>query len=136
MSNFNSVTLLGRLTADPELRSTKDGTPVTTINLAINEYHGTGENKKEETLFIKVTIWKRTAEATAEYCKKGSTVLVSGRLKQEKWEKDGQKHSTVTVTAQTVQFIGGGKKEGNQPVTGNDPAQDNGDMPDGESLPF
>jgi single-strand DNA-binding protein len=102
--NFNQVTLAGNLTRDPELRYIGTGTAVCDVGLAVNDVRGTGDKKVEEVTFVDVTIWGRQAEVISQYGKKGRCVLVSGRLKQERWEKDGQKHSKHKVVADTVRF--------------------------------
>lgn len=110
MASVNKVMLLGRLTADPELRYTPKGTAVCDLRLAMNRQYtdpGSGE-KKEETTFVDVTVWSRQAETSAQYLKKGREVFVEGRLKQDQWEQDGQKRSKLSVTAENVTFVGGG----------------------------
>ena len=67
---------------------------------------GKDGEKKDDCLFVDVTVWGKTAESCAEYLDKGSEVLVEGRLKMEQWEKDGQKRSKIGVVASNVQFLG------------------------------
>lgn len=108
MPNFNQVILMGNLTADPELRYLQDGTPVCSLNMAINHFSTTpsGE-KKEEVVFVRVTVWRKQAESCAEYLKKGKPILVDGRLKLDQWtDKDGKKRSNLQVVARRVQFLG------------------------------
>lgn len=102
MPSFNKVILLGNITRDPEMRTTGSGKSVCDIGLAINEKRG-GE---EYTSFFDVTAWNKTAEIVAEYCRKGSPVLVEGRLVQDRWEQDGNKRSKVKVVAERVRFLG------------------------------
>jgi single-strand DNA-binding protein len=111
MPSFNRVILIGNLTRDPELRYIPSGTAVTEIGLAVNERRkGPNGEKIDEVNFIDVTLWGRTAEIVSEYLGKGSPVLVEGKLKQDRWEKDGQKHSKLKVVGDRIEFIGG--KEG------------------------
>lgn len=108
MANFNKVMLIGRLTRDPELRYTPQGSAVCDFTLAITRFYTTpnGE-KKEESCFVDIVTWKRQAELCAEYLKKGRTVFIEGRLTLDKWETpEGQKRSRLKVTAQTIQFLG------------------------------
>jgi single-strand DNA-binding protein len=110
MASLNKVILIGNLTKDPELKYIPDGTPVCSFSLAVNRYYTakSGE-KKESTLFIDVTVWRKMAETCAEYLAKGRSVFVEGRLEMDTWEgKDGQKRSRMKVIAQNVQFMGGG----------------------------
>ena len=109
MSNLNKVFLMGRLTRDPELRYTPQGVPVSDLGLAVNREYtpsGGGERKKD-TLFIDVTVWKRQAEVCCQYLRKGSPIFIEGRLSMDSWEQDGQKRSRLRVVAENFQFIGG-----------------------------
>lgn len=106
MPSFNRVILIGNLTRDPELRYIPSGTAVTEIGLAVNERRkGPNGEKIEDVNFIDVTLWGRTAEIVCEYFGKGKPILVEGRLKQDRWEKDGQKHSKVKVVGDRIEFI-------------------------------
>jgi single-strand DNA-binding protein len=113
MASFNKVILIGNLTRDPELRYTPKGTAVAKIGLAVNRQWKTetGE-KKEEVTFIDVDVFGRTAENVGQYVKKGSPILVEGRLKLDTWEdkQTNQKRSKLGVVAETVQFLGSGEK--------------------------
>ena len=108
MSSFNKVFLMGRLTRDPELRYTPSQVAVTDLGLAINRKFTsqTGE-RREETLFVDVTVWKKQAETCCQYLKKGSPLFVEGRLTMDTWEgQDGQKKQKIKVVAENFQFIG------------------------------
>src|SRR4051794_40300845 len=112
MASFNRVILLGNLTRDIEVRYLQSGMAVTEIGLAVNDRrkNQTGE-WVEETTFVDITLWGRTAEVAGEYLTKGSPVLIEGRLKLDQWEKDGQKHSKLKVTGDLLQMLtksGGG----------------------------
>jgi single-strand DNA-binding protein len=121
MASLNKVLLIGNLTRDPELRHTPSGTAVTDLGLAVSHKFksGTGESR-DETCFVRVTAWARQAETCCEYLHKGSPILVEGRLKYEEWEKDGQKHSRISVVSQRVQFMGSPRQR-----------SDSGDAPGG-----
>lgn len=89
---MNTVTLIGRLTADPELRSTNGGTPVCTVRLAVNRPRKDG--KDQGAVFIDVVSFSRQAEAVAEHLAKGRQVAVTGRLEYRQWEgQDGPRRS-------------------------------------------
>ncbi|MEM9659864.1 MAG: single-stranded DNA-binding protein [Planctomycetota bacterium] len=107
MASFNRVILVGNLTRDPELRYIPSGTAVTEIGLAVNDRVKRNDQWVDETTFVDVTLWARTAEVANEYLTKGSPVLIEGRLKLDTWEKDGQKRSKLRVVADRMQMLGG-----------------------------
>jgi single-strand DNA-binding protein len=107
-ASFNRVILVGNLTRDPELRYTPSGTAVTDIGLAVNDRRkGPNGEWVEETTFVDVTLWGRTAEIATEYLSKGSSALIEGRLKLDTWETDGQKRSKLKVIGEKLQLLGG-----------------------------
>ena len=109
MASFNKVLLLGNLTRDPEVRYTPKGTAVTELGMAVNRVY-TAENgeKREETTFVDVTLWGRTAEIAGEYLKKGRPVFIEGRLQLDTWDdkQSGQKRSKLKVVGEGLQLIG------------------------------
>ncbi|PYJ07113.1 MAG: single-stranded DNA-binding protein [Verrucomicrobia bacterium] len=109
MASFNKVILLGNLTRDPEVRYTPKGTAVTELGMAVNRVY-TAENgeKREETTFVDVTLWGRTAEIAGEYLKKGRPVFIEGRLQLDTWDdkQTGQKRSKLKVVGEGLQLIG------------------------------
>ena len=126
MASFNKVILIGNLTRDPELRHTPKGTCVAKIGLALNRVWTTeGGEKKEEVVFVDVDLFGRTAEVVGQYMRKGSPLLVEGRLKLDQWDDKatGQKRSKLGVHGEQVQFLG--KKDGdtpNRPAPASQPA--------------
>ena len=135
MIDVNNVFLAGRLTRDPELRYTSSGTAVTTLPLAVSRKYTskTGE-KGEETCFINVVVWAKTAELCAEYLGKGRAVFVEGRLQSRSWETDtGQKRSIIEVRARRVQFLEWFGKEDTAEETS--VAESEQDVPE-EEIPF
>ena len=106
MASFNRVILVGNLTRDPELRYIPSGTAVSEIGLAVNDRVKKGDQWVDEVTFVDVTLWGRTAEIANEYLSKGAPVLVEGRLKLDRWEKDGQKHSKLKVVGERLQMLG------------------------------
>ena len=106
MASYNRVILVGNLTRDPELRYIPSGTAVTDIGLAVNDRVKRGDQWVDEATFVDVTLWGRTAEIANEYLSKGSPVLIEGRLKLDRWEKDGQKHSKLKVVGERLQMLG------------------------------
>lgn len=107
MASYNRVVLVGNLTRDPELRYIPSGTAVAEIGLAVNDRVKKGDQWVDETTFVDVTLWARTAEVANQYLNKGSSVLIEGRLKLDSWEKDGQKRSKLRVVADKMQMLGG-----------------------------
>ena len=116
MASFNRVILVGNLTRDPELRYTPSGTAVTDIGLAVNDRRKNAQGEwVEETTFVDVTLWGRTAEIASEYLGKGAPALIEGRLKLDTWESDGQKRSKLKVIGEKLQLLsarGGGQGGG------------------------
>ena len=106
MASFNRVVLVGNLTRDVELRWTKTSTAVTDISLAVNERVKRNDQWEDEVHFFDVTLWGRTAEVAGEYLSKGSSVLIEGRLKQDRWEQDGQKRTKVKIVGERMQMLG------------------------------
>jgi single-strand DNA-binding protein len=108
MASFNSVHLVGTLTRDPEIKYLPKGTAVASFGLALNSYYTdkTG-TKREETTFVDCEAFERTAEVIGEYCKKGSSILVDGRLKQDTWDDKttGQKRSKLKVVVGVMQLL-------------------------------
>ncbi len=109
MASYNRVILVGNLTRDVELKYTQQGTAVTELGLAVNDRRKNQNGEwHDETTFVDVTLWSRTAEIAAEYLTKGSPVLIEGRLKYDTWETDGQKRSKLRVVGERMQMLGGG----------------------------
>lgn len=105
MANFNKAILIGNLCRDPELRHTSSGTAICTTRLAVNRTWGTGESRKQETLFIDLTFWGKSAETVNRFVQKGDPILVEGRLMLEQWESEGQKRSKISLTVENFQFM-------------------------------
>jgi single-strand DNA-binding protein len=98
---MNKIILSGRWSKDIELKFLPDGTAVAKSTIAVDE--GYGDKKKAH--FFNVTMWKKTAEAVANYSGKGKKVLIEGRLQQRMWEKDGVKQYAIEVVAEQVEFL-------------------------------
>src|SRR3954469_15777255 len=109
-ASFNKVILAGNLTRDPELRYTPSGMAVTDIGLAVNDRRKNQNGEwVEETTFVDITLWGRTAEICSEYCTKGTSLLIEGRLKLDSWDdkQSGQKRSKLKVVGERMQMLGG-----------------------------
>jgi single-strand DNA-binding protein len=115
MASFNKVILMGNLTRDPELRYTPKGTAVAKIGLAVNRtWKNESGETKEEVTFVDVDMFGRTAENVGQYMRKGSPILIEGRLRLDTWEdkQTNQKRSKLGVVAEVVQFLGGNRSGG------------------------
>lgn len=110
MDILNKVMLVGNLTRDPELRQTGNGKAVTDLALALD---GTGGSREEtEPIFVDVTLWERNAENAVEFLKKGSPVLIEGRLRMDRWEdkETKQPRSKLKVTGDRMRFLNFGPR--------------------------
>lgn len=100
---YNKVILVGNLTRDVDLKSTKSGKAVANFVIATNRKYG---EDKQETFFGEVTIWGRMAEVANEYLSKGSKALIEGRLVTEQWtDNDGAKRSKTRIVAENIRFL-------------------------------
>lgn len=111
---FSKAIIVGNVTRDPELRSTPSGAQVCSFSVAVNRnYKDNSGNNQESVSFIDCSAWGRPAEIIAQYAKKGSGILVSGRIEQRSWEdKDGQRRSRVEIVVEDFNFVGGNAGEG------------------------
>ncbi len=139
MASYNRVVLLGNLTRDVEMRYTPSGTAVADIGLAVNDYRKSKDGTNMDTVvFVDVTLWARTAEIAAEYLKKGSPVLIEGRLQLDQWESpDGEKRSKLKVVGEKLQLLGtkdGGRTANAGKSTASQVVAPPGD--DDEDVPF
>ena len=102
---LNHITIMGRLTRDPELRRTGSGVAVASFSVAVDRDFGRNENGEKETDFIDCVAWRNTAEFVSKYATKGRMVVVSGRLQIRSWtDNDGNKRRTAEVVADNVYF--------------------------------
>ena len=112
MTDLNHVVLIGRLTQDlgSDERSfgyVGNGQARANVSIAVNRSKKSGDQWIEEVNYFNITIWGKTAENLKPYLTKGKQICVEGHLKQDRWEKDGQKQSRVTIVADQVQLLGG-----------------------------
>ena len=134
MSDLNRIEIIGRLTRDPDaIRYTQGGAAILNISIAVNDGYG----EKKYTSFFDVVIFGKTAENVKPYLLKGKQVAIVGKLRQERWEKDGAKNSRVSITCEEIQLLGGDGQQRQQPAPQQQaPAQeyDGGEFP--EDIPF
>lgn len=112
--NVNSVTIVGRLTRDPELKALPSGQNVCNFSLATSETYEKDGEKKETSEFHNIVVYGKQAENCAKYLLKGQLAAVEGKLATRSWEKDDVKHYRTEVVAQRVQF---GAKSGGESTT-------------------
>ena len=136
----NSVTIVGRLTRDPEVRFTAKGQAVCRIDIAVNRrYKDSSSGEwKDDTSFIPVVVWGESANRCGERLKKGQPVHIEGRLQSRAWEtKEGQKRNSLEVVARRVQFLSktttssASETEISEPQSGSEKA-----ATDNEEIPF
>lgn len=139
-TDLNSVSLIGTLVKDAELKTVGNGFNILTMGVANNYSQKKNETYEQEVSFFDCRLLGKVAQALAPYMKKGSKVAINGKLRQERWEKDGKKNSKVYILVEDIQFVGG-KASGNAPQQST-PAQstaqvsENNDMGFPEDLPF
>jgi len=140
---INRVILVGRLTKDPDLRFTPSGVAVATFTLAVNRPF-TNQNGERDADFIQVIVWRKAAEAVANYLRKGSLAGVDGRIQTRSYEaQDGRRVYVTEVVAESVQFLESknksqGQSHQQQPTAQNeDPFANDGTVGiSDEDLPF
>jgi single-strand DNA-binding protein len=133
MADVNKWIGIGRLTRDATLTYTSGGMAICKFAIAVNARVKQGESWADEASFFDVTVFGKAAEAINQYLVKGKQVAIEGRLKQDRWEKDGQNHSRVVINADNVQLLGGGEARPDKQARQEGSAQGDGvpsDFPD------
>ena len=139
---FNLVVLTGRLTADPELKTTPNGTSVVSFSIAVDRRYRAGEERQTD--FINIVAWRSSAEFISKYFKKGSLIGIEGSIQTRRYtDKNGNNRTAFEVVANNVQFVE--SKRDSAPMDGGEPASfsnasandfaDLGDASD-DDLPF
>lgn len=139
MKDINNITVCGRLTRDAELSYTQSGFAICKLSLAVNRSVKKNDQWEDEANFFDMTIIGKRGESLTQYLTKGQQVVVSGELRQERWEKDGQNRSKVTIHVNDLQLVGAkhGRDSGADYSPKTDPKHNSGfhdDYPD--SVPF
>ncbi len=141
---YQSLTIVGNLGKDPEMRYLPDGRPVTEMSVATNRvYNDQSGQQVKETTWFRVSVFGKQAEACAQYLKKGKQVLVEGRLRPDKetgaprlWQRqDGTYGASVEVFASIVRFLGG-RSEGGASAPSADDYADAPEVVNEENIPF
>ena len=115
MASFNKVILMGNLTRDPELRQTQSGTSVCRFSIAVNRsYNAQDGSSRDETCFVEIDCFGKSAENIAKFFSKGKPILVEGRLRQDSWEdkQTGQKRTKLMVVLERFEFVGSARDNG------------------------
>lgn len=129
---LNCVTLIGRLVADVELKTTNSGKEVATFRIAVDRAYSKGDDKQAD--FITIVAWEKTAEFIGKYFSKGSMIALRGEIQTRSYEdSNGNKRTAFEVLAREVSFCGGKNENASVPST---PAPDFEEIPDGDDLPF
>ena len=103
--SLNSVNIMGNLTRDPEMKYTNSGKAVCSLSIANNRVYTSNGEKVKEVSYFDVEVWGAVAENCTKFLSKGSGIIVEGRLKQDRWEKDGKTQSKVRITANNIHFL-------------------------------
>lgn len=120
MRGFSKAIITGNLTRDPELRTTPNGASVCGFSVAVNRvYKDSNGEQKEDVSYIDCSAWGKLGEMISQYAKKGSGVLVSGRLDQRSWEdkETHQKRSRVEIVVEDFNFVGSANRDGGSSYT-------------------
>lgn len=126
---LNEVVLMGRLTRDPELRRTGNGTAVTSFSLAVDRDFK-GQDGERETDFVDIVAWRNTAEFVSKYFSKGRMAVVKGRLQVRDWtDKDGAKRRSTEVLAESVYFGDSRRSDGAPAQISELPEEEAGNLP-------
>ena len=103
--SLNSVNIMGNLTRDPEMKYIPSGKAVCNLSIANNRVYTKNSEKVTEVSYFDVEVWGLAAENCSKYLTKGSGIIVEGRLRQDRWEKDGKTQSRVRITANAIHFL-------------------------------
>jgi single-strand DNA-binding protein len=114
MNQLNVVIIEGNACRDADIKHSNNGTAICKMSIAVNRYYKSGDEFEKEVSFFDVDAFQEVAKLCGEKVKKGDVIRVTGRLKQSRWEHDGQKRSAVLVVAERVEF-GSEPKGGGQP---------------------
>lgn len=130
--NFNKVILGGRLTADPELKTTPSGVSVTSFALAVNRRFGAKEGEQPQADFFNVTAWRQTAEFITKFFRKASSICIVGSIQIRSWtDQQGQKRYATEIVADEAYFVDAKGESAAAPVNQSAAPAYGGYMPDG-----
>ena len=143
-AGLNKVTLIGNLGRDPEVRYTQSGNAVSNLSVAVTERRKDGDDWKDQTEWVNVVCFGRTAENVGQFLAKGRQVYVEGRMQTREWQdNEGNKRRSTEVVAHNILFLGGkesfGKGSGGSGQSAGNPAPQNKGQDDGfynDDMPF
>lgn len=124
-NDINSVNLVGRLVRDGDLSYLPSGTAVGKLSVAVNRSRKQNDQWIDEVSYFDISLFGKSAENLKPYLTKGKQIAVQGSLKQERWEKDGQKHSRISIIADAVQLLGGNNSSDNASQSYNGGSKEN-----------
>jgi single-strand DNA-binding protein len=125
---LNVVVLTGRLTADPELKTTESGVSLCNFSIAVERRYRSGEDRIAD--FINITAWRSSAEFVSKYFKKGQMIAIEGSIQTRRYQdKDGKNRTAFEVIANNVQFADFGKRENNSSPAGSPDVSVDGEDP-------
>ena len=133
--SLNSVNIMGNLTRDPEMKFIPSGKAVCSLSIANNRVYTKNSEKVTEVSYFDVEVWGTAAENCAKYLTKGSGIIVEGRLRQDRWEKDGKTQSRVRITANAVHFLPKKQNDGASPQVEQSHANKSAEAPAASGTP-
>jgi len=125
MNDINVVSITGRLTRDVEIKYSKSGSPVGRLSVAVNGSRKRGDQWEQTASFIDCILFGRSAGNLEQYLVKGRQVAISGELRQDRWEQDGQTRTRITVVVGSIALMGGGSQNGASSDSGSGNGQRN-----------
>ena len=142
MRGFSKAIIAGNLTRDPETRTTTNGTSVCSLSVAVNRRYTVGGEQRDEVSYFNCSAWGRSGETIQQYAHKGDGILISGRLRQDRWEDKttGKTRSSVEIIVEEFNFIGSGNSDSSATTTSKKSSKKSNnkdevvpeDIPDGE----
>ena len=137
MAGINKVILIGNLGKDPEVRSLEGGAKVATFTLATTEYYKKDGQRTEQTEWHNIVLWRGLADIAEQYLHKGNTVYIEGKIRNRKYEKDGQTRYISEIVADNLTMLGGKKDQSpsDESANFNSNPESVADMP-ADDLPF
>lgn len=114
MNDLNSINIVGRLTRDAEVKYTQGGAAIVSASIANGYSKKVGDSWENQTNFYDVTMFGKFAESMSKHMTKGKQIAITGCIRQETWEKDGEKRSKVKIIAEAFQLLGSSRSDGEQ----------------------
>lgn len=109
--DINKLVIVGRITKDCEFGYMNSGSAKADFSIAVNDIKKNGNEWYDDTSYFNITVWGKSAENLKDYLKKGQQVAIEGKLKQDRWKKDGKTMSAIKIITENIQLLGGRKSE-------------------------